>query len=325
MTELRRAEQVETTAWRRFYRTLSEDDLAPWRAQGVATETAVLNTWIRREAEREGLEVHPTSTPWISRVDESAWGATAGVCVSVLVKADPDPRYVAPVEPVSRIRTCRRCTELLVGPRARRSGVCDDCVGRGGSAIAWIGLIVTIVALGAVIALLMLAFATPRYSVDATAPVEPTEPSSDGPEVVGVSGSLGASPFVPPAVASPPQTQLGTALEAGWATWCAETATKCKGWNTRYVGAVQSFTHGDEPYGVQVCLLEDPATCTHVVVVSHCACGDRGGEATVIDLSPPAFRELAPQSRGVIRVTVEGPIPVPDRPAMTLPATDQED
>ncbi len=228
-------------------------------------------------------------------------------------------------EPIRRLRTCHKCSDLLEGPVERRRGLCADCDGRGGNPVA---IVILLLALAATVAIVWLyvSLATPRSgSADLTRPAltgaSPAEWSLDPgsaltPLADGASG-LGGAPS--------PTTEIGTALEAGWATWCAETATKCKGWDTRWVGAVPSFTHGDEPYGVQVCLLEDPTTCTHVVVVSHCACGDRHGDPTVIDLSPPAFRELAPLRRGVIRVTVEGPIPVPDRPAMTLPATDEED
>lgn len=108
----------------------------------------------------------------------------------------------------------------------------------------------------------------------------------------------------------------------GLATWCAPTPDHCRGWDEQYVGAVPSFRFGDEPYAVQVCLATEPATCTHVVVTSYCACGDRRGQPTVIDLSVPAFRELAPLSRGVIAVIVSNPIDVPVGP--TLPPTDQE-
>lgn len=66
---------------------------------------------------------------------------------------------------------------------------------------------------------------------------------------------------------------------------------------------------------VEVCSAD---RCTTVRLVDWCACGPRGGQATLLDLSPDAFRELAPLSRGVIRVTVEG------RPTPTLPPTDTE-
>ena len=96
----------------------------------------------------------------------------------------------------------------------------------------------------------------------------------------------------------------------GWATWYDDGP----GW----YGAVHSWRFGDERYAVQVCALDEGrlVACTHVIVRDYCACGSRHGEPTVIDLSPAAFRELAPLSRGVIRVEVSGPIVV------ALPATD---
>ena len=69
------------------------------------------------------------------------------------------------------------------------------------------------------------------------------------------------------------------------------------------LAAVPSFRWGDDPYRVEVCA----TTCVFVTVVSFCACGDRHGIPTVIDLSPAAFRTLAPLRRGVYAVTVEMP------------------
>jgi hypothetical protein len=57
--------------------------------------------------------------------------------------------------------------------------------------------------------------------------------------------------------------------------------------------------------------------CVTVTLTDWCACGDRGGISTVIDLSPDAFRRLAPLSAGVITVSIE--------PAITLPSTDTEE
>lgn len=126
---------------------------------------------------------------------------------------------------------------------------------------------------------------------------------SPSPAVVNVTTSEGDP--------SPTTSTPGTKNRTGWATWYDDGAG--------YYGAVRSWRYGDDPYAVQVCLAARPATCTHVVIRDYCACGSRHGEATVIDLSPSAFRELAPLSRGVIRVTVTGPIPIP------LPPTDEED
>lgn len=128
--------------------------------------------------------------------------------------------------------------------------------------------------------------------------------------------------FAAPALAVEPspdaEAGIGTPLSIarGVATYCAPTPTKCQGWGGgAMLGAVQSFTDGDKPYSATVCL-NGTRPCVTVTVVSYCACGDRPGGPTVIDLSPAAFRGLAPLSRGVIPVTLEtgGPI--------VLPATD---
>lgn len=44
--------------------------------------------------------------------------------------------------------------------------------------------------------------------------------------------------------------------------------------------------------------------CLDVRLVDWCACGDRPGGPTVIDLSRDAFARLAPPSRGLVEVTV---------------------
>jgi hypothetical protein len=112
-----------------------------------------------------------------------------------------------------------------------------------------------------------------------------------------------------------------SASRSGVATYCAPTLTRCQSWGEpAMLGAVQSFRWGDDPYRVEVCL-DGTAPCATVTVVSYCACGPRNGVPTVIDLSPAAFRQLAPLSRGVIPVTVTGLA----RPRGTLPPTDTEE
>jgi hypothetical protein len=46
--------------------------------------------------------------------------------------------------------------------------------------------------------------------------------------------------------------------------------------------------------------------CVEVRLTDWCACGKRHGSPTVLDLSRDAFRYLAPLSRGVTTVQVEG-------------------
>lgn len=95
--------------------------------------------------------------------------------------------------------------------------------------------------------------------------------------------------------------QVGSATEEGVATWCAPTPTHCQSWGgNAKLGAVSGYA-GD-PYTVVV---HHGSRSVVVTVVSSCACGMRHGKDTVIDLSPAAFRQLAPLSLGVIDVVVE--------------------
>jgi rare lipoprotein A (peptidoglycan hydrolase) len=61
--------------------------------------------------------------------------------------------------------------------------------------------------------------------------------------------------------------------------------------------------------------------CVTVQLTDWCACGDRHGQPTLLDLSADAFRRLAPLSRGVIAVSV---LTDTDGPVSTLPPTDTE-
>lgn len=65
---------------------------------------------------------------------------------------------------------------------------------------------------------------------------------------------------------------------------------------------------------VQVCA---DSGCVAVVVDGWCACGDRNGKDTLLDLAKSDFAKLADPSVGVVAVTVE----VLD---VVLPATDGE-
>jgi hypothetical protein len=45
-------------------------------------------------------------------------------------------------------------------------------------------------------------------------------------------------------------------------------------------------------------------TCIDVTLSDWCACGDRHGKPTLVDLSDEAFAALSPLSRGVLPVSV---------------------
>lgn len=119
----------------------------------------------------------------------------------------------------------------------------------------------------------------------------------------------GSQPEVAP---SPQAGAIGEPLAgaAGWATWYDD--------GPGLYGAVHSWKWGDDPYPVEVCRLDNAQMCVTVIVRDYCACGDRRGVPTVIDLSPAAFRKIASLHSGVVRVTVSGPVEI------TLPATDTE-
>jgi len=161
--------------------------------------------------------------------------------------------------------------------------------------------------------------ATPSSSPESTLPVDlsgqwstpatsgaPHEPWGDGPRAF--SASVRRPGEVPVSGAPQPSGGIATALVGGWATYCDPTPTRCQSWAPpALLGAVPWFRDGDAPFGVQVCV-DDGARCVAVQVVSFCACGDRDGIPTVIDLSRAAFEQLAPASRGVVFVTIEWPV-----------------
>ncbi len=111
--------------------------------------------------------------------------------------------------------------------------------------------------------------------------------------------------------ASPTPVTEPPAIAGGLASFCAPTPTHCQSWGgDAHLGAVPSFRYGDRPYRVTVCRQDHRSTCTTVTVVSFCACG-----RFLIDLSPAAFSELAPLSRGTVPVTIS------DAPSLTPPPT----
>ena len=179
------------------------------------------------------------------------------------------------------------------------------------------------------VALVLLACFVAPYLVTATPRSAPESPSTvqgrsgashDARQGVVSLATLGSARFEQPPVhaTAPRGAPLAARSATGWATWYDD--------GPGMYGAVPSWRWGDEPYTVQVCGFEGGRTnCVLVTVRDFCLCGDRHGVPTVIDLSPSAFRALAPLSRGVIRVTVDGvrsgPAP---RAVPTAPATDLE-
>lgn len=167
-----------------------------------------------------------------------------------------------------------------------------------------------------ILSLLMVACSPAARSApeSTSSPMPSVLPTGSGPDQGAASRAASA-----PEQSEPPVADSAAAVESmeGWATWCAPTPKYCKGWGgSAMLGAVRSFRYGDQPYPVRV---RYQGKSVVVTVVSYCACGDRNGIPTVIDLSPAAFRQLADQDLGVIMVAVE-----PLKSVPTLPATETQ-
>lgn len=134
-------------------------------------------------------------------------------------------------------------------------------------------------------------------AVDAGAGDEDRSPASGAPQ--------------PPA-SSPPDT--ATATIRGRASWYAANGD---------VASVPGWRYGDTPYWAVVDRVADGRVYSvTVLVVGFCQCLVGTDSERVIDLSDGAFRQLAPLSVGLIRVTVEI---AEQGPRVTPPATDLEE
>jgi hypothetical protein len=120
-----------------------------------------------------------------------------------------------------------------------------------------------------------------------------------------------------------PTGAIGTVLLGGYATWYETPGL------TAAAGPVLRDVLGD--WRGQYVTVEGDGASVTVRLTDFCACRDRHGLPTLLDLSDAAFSELAPLSAGVIRVSIE--IDPPEHEAdrrmrledRELPATDQED
>lgn len=120
------------------------------------------------------------------------------------------------------------------------------------------------------------------------APPRPAATSVVSETTVASSSALASMPA--------PSGDIGTALYSASATWCAPTPTQCRRWGGNALLAALP-TYQGVPYRIRVWR---GSKHVDVTVVSVCGCG--------IDLSPAAFGELAPLSRGRIAVEVEGEV-----------------
>ena len=143
----------------------------------------------------------------------------------------------------------------------------------------------------------------------------------------GRKATLGGTPTLSPSPAAAPQSEagtssgapqpsgeVGTALVGGWATYYA-TCAECAA-----AGPLLQAAFGPDWQGRWV-TVESRHGKALLRLVTSCACGDRKGRPTVIDVSREAFGELSPypagsdQDPGYVRVSIEIP---------SLPATDAD-
>jgi expansin (peptidoglycan-binding protein) len=115
--------------------------------------------------------------------------------------------------------------------------------------------------------------------------------------------------------ASTPQAEVGTAFLGGKATWYDDGA----GLYAAAGPVLREALGGDPAFrGGRVTVRSGGRSVT-VTLSDWCACGERGGVPTLLDLSADAFARLAPLGRGVINVEVEL-----DAAPIRLPATDTD-
>lgn len=145
--------------------------------------------------------------------------------------------------------------------------------------------------------------------------------SFPGSDPAGHRGDGGSIPQAVPAGAPPPGS-VGTVLLGGKATWYDTPG------HTAAAGPVLRDVLGD--WRGRYVTVEAGDRSVTVKLTDWCACGERGGIPTLLDLSRSAFATLADPSAGVINVSIEidgSPRPDPRDDAMRdevrdpLPAT----
>ena len=126
-------------------------------------------------------------------------------------------------------------------------------------------------------------------------------------EPAGMSNSAFPSPSQPLAA------DVSTAILTGYATWYDVGPGLYAA-----AGPVLRDALGQAWRGQHVTVSSEDRSVT-VRLSDTCACGERGGLPTLLDLSADAFRSLAPLSAGVIRVDIERGAEVTPPPTSTGP------
>lgn len=162
------------------------------------------------------------------------------------------------------------------------------------------GCLLTLAILAA-LAISTIACAVPTFDANSAAAPGVTG-ANDGAGAFTLPSRTGSSRggVVVPETATPspaPTGGISTALLGGWATWFDD--------GPGLYAAVSWWRFGDAPYPVRVCAAG--SRCVIVTVRDFCACGERRGVPTIVDLSPAAMALIEPDYRrvGVVLVSVE--------------------
>jgi hypothetical protein len=134
-----------------------------------------------------------------------------------------------------------------------------------------------------------------RTPLQSEAPAPPPSiglPSGVATAIPSELATLTARPKVTPAPSPASHLVLAVVEAKGWATWQPGSAL----WASP--GAIVRGWHVGH---VRVCA---GSRCIDVLLDGWCACGERHGSPTLLDLSAAAFERLAPLSVGVIHVEV---------------------
>jgi hypothetical protein len=114
-------------------------------------------------------------------------------------------------------------------------------------------------------------------------------------------GGYGGQP-----VKSEPATGLGSVLVGGYATWFDPSCQHCAA-----AGPELRRALGPDWRGTLIDVGGPGGASVSVVLSDFCACGERNGLPTLLDLSADAFAELAPLEWGVVAVSIEIAVELP--------------
>lgn len=181
--------------------------------------------------------------------------------------------------------------------------------------ITWLATACVLVAILAAVVYLVPAHPLSAGSAPATPAASPSASALDLP-------ALSEAPVPPPSIGLP--SGVATAIPSGLATLTGKTPPKvtpapssvgrirppvvvAKGWATYQPGSGWwgSPSARIRSWGVDVVRVCGPLACHLVELRNGCACGDRHGLPTLVDLAEPAWIALCgSSSAGICRVTV---------------------